>query len=264
MTRRSASGISPAFFLAAMAVLTAAMSCVAGADGEAAKAPPPAAKPLQAGEWAEYLVAYPADALESLLRSQATGEAGAAFIPDPGVSSGMPIPTPETVWTTVPLRLEFRRGTERGFIARMTHPGGMAEVEIPLQSVPLASPDAAGPAPADDMDSERFDGLSSDDGAAAPDENDGGSQSSPEGRITAREVIRLDDRDIDVDVETVSEPIGTYVRWTNPDLPFGLARLATPNVDMILTGWGLGTPPPFPLDAARINPPPGKLIPRDY
>ncbi|MCC8189300.1 MAG: hypothetical protein LIP77_01515, partial [Planctomycetes bacterium] len=54
----------------------------------------------------------------------------------------------------------------------------------------------------------------------------------------------------------------SYVRLASPALPYGIARFATEDVDVILVALGDGPPPaefPLPL-AAPPQPPPGRLL----
>ena len=195
---------------------------------------PASARKPRIGEWLEYLVAYPVDPMENTLRSDPV-PAGSGDIPAPenGMTNGdgTTLITPQfdspVAWRVLPLRLEILYPLDDGYRARMTFEGKTNEVVLP------------GPSR---TDSPPFDY----DAPQPPDEK-----------------IRHRVGDTALDVE-VTKRFGNgygFIRYANADLPFGLARFATENVDVILVGMGDGPPPrTFPLPL-RIppDPAPGKL-----
>ena len=182
---------------------------------------PAAARRPAAGDWLEYRISYPADPLERRLAAK-EGENGAGQDDDPFAIT--PEFEPPQAWHSYPLRLEIATIDADVCRAVMTFAGLKREVDLPLS--------------AGERDSEfRY---------PAPQAEDG------------RSTHRIGD-----DVYEVSETRRHggrygYVRLSNSGLPFGLARFATPDVDIALVGMGNGTPPDFPLPVV-IVPPPGEL-----
>ncbi len=70
---------------------------------------------------------------------------------------------------------------------------------------------------------------------------------------------KIGDLFYDVQVFRDPDPETGFVRHVNRELPFGLARFATPYVDVILVDMGSGDEPPFPSARAAVSPPPGAL-----
>lgn len=226
---------------AAMAILaTAAVPTATAADAAVAESSTPdfpdffnaeaMRRPLP-GEWMEYRVAFPTDQLENSLRADAE-DAEISDIRQPDFVPAFDAPP---MWRVLPLRLEIREVTEDGANAILTF-GGMTH-EMFLPKTPGDAPDAEftydPPKEGEGADRRIFIQIGNEAGAE------------------------------DIEVETIRRVSGDaegFIRWTNADLPFGLARLATPDVDFLLVARGRGTPPAFPLpDPVTPDPPLGKL-----
>lgn len=236
----------PLFVFAALLTLLAAMA----AGGEARPFPPSvpdrfdaaestgetpaanafathAARRPDKGEWLEYRLAIPVDPLENSL--------GPNPLPFPGRDSPPPVAGESlayfsafdlpTLWRSIPLRLEILRVDEASCRVRMTFAGHVSETTIPL----FASTGA-----------EAF-------------------RYPPPQPLERREVRRIGERDYEGEL-TIRRGRGYgFARLSHPDIPFGLLRFASENMDLILVGMGAGTPPPYPLPDADIIPPPGGL-----
>jgi hypothetical protein len=188
------------------------------------------ARPVRAGEWVEYLISFPTDPLEDSLRpAPPAANDGAWRGPDedsfffPDIE---PLFEPEITWRSLPLRLEIRAVEPNGCAVTMSFGPRREEVFLPLEQqfgVPLYYNE---PQPATVMD---------------------------------QYVVG----DLVFSVETVQRnaPGIGFIRIGSPDLPFGLARFATENVDIALIGMGdSGDMPPFPLEnPAGLSPAPGAL-----
>lgn len=195
-----------------------------------------AARRPAAGEWLEYLVAYPVDPLENRLHPRPLPPPPASS-PAPAAETGgqpdpigdhpdfIPVFEPPAVWRSVPLRLEVLGTEDDGTLrVRMTFAGTTQETALPL------------PARAED-DPYQYDHPQPEDG---------------------RTVHRLVGGEVEVTVRARRGDGYGFVRHYNRDLPFGIARFATPDVDLILIGYGTGEPPAFPL-AGQPEPAPGTL-----
>lgn len=193
---------------------------------------PSAGRMLQVGEWVEYLVAFPIDPLEnSLAPNPVPPPVSEAVEPDPGLPTVgefpfQPVFDPPEAWLALPLRLEVIRVDEEGLQVRLTFEGMGRNVFLPLRK-----PDWGPPF--------RYE---------AP---------QPEDTAAVHVIAGVEYR---VTVTRRRDPRGGYVRLGSPDLPFGLARFATENVDIALVGMGEGQPPAFPLaGTGDMSPPPGVL-----
>ena len=191
---------------------------------------PGAARHPRAGEWLEYRVAYPADPLENSLdpnpavppSATASGQEGS----DTEVAGIHPMSAPPAAWRVLPLRLEILAVEEGGCRVATTFAGVTREVFMPLTVT--------------------GDGAEFHYNAPQPQDGTG--------------THRVSGTDYPVAVTRRHGDGYGFVRLSNPDLPFGIARFATADVDLILIGAGEGHPPAFPLpDDDAANPPPGML-----
>ncbi|MCC8164575.1 MAG: hypothetical protein LIQ31_00135 [Planctomycetes bacterium] len=186
------------------------------------------------GDWFDYLVAYPVDPLENSLRPEPLSAPLSDRTPtlddlpaDEEYYFFVPNFEAETAWKSVPLRLELREIDADGINAIVTFAG---------KSYPtrLLKPDP---------ESER------------PDFPFDPPQPEPE-----RLDVTVGAATVTVDaVHRVHDEYG-FVRWTSPDVPFGLVRFAGENVDIILIDYGRGAAPDFPqTPRAAPSPPLGAL-----
>lgn len=185
------------------------------------------------GEWLEYRVAFLADPLEHGLRPD-RGETVLSGRRPMRVTGGeneefvffVPHFESDRVWRVAPLRLEVREVTDGGCNVVTTFAGESHEFF-------LARGDGAGEAAFD------YDADASSDGVVT---------------------VRLGERDYEVEeTRRVSERYG-LVRRFSEEVPFGVVRFATPDVDLALVGMGMGRAPDFPLEApAEIVPALGLL-----
>lgn len=190
------------------------------------------------GEWVEYLVCHPVDPLENSLSPNpiAPPPESDANAAEPLVIDGNvifpPIAEPPVSWRALPLRLVFVGREEDGYRVAMTFAGETGEYLLP------ARPRAAGSG-----QEFRYKTPQSDPGVA-------------------RHLVG----DLEYEV-TVTERRGDthgFVRYFHRDLPFGIARFATADVDIILVGMGESTPPAFPLALpAPPRPSPGALYTKE-
>ncbi len=188
---------------------------------------PASAKRPKAGEWLEYLVAIPVDPLENSLAPKPIPPPAAALPGEPAQEYPYQAAfNPPRAWRTLPLRLVVRRIGDDSCQAAVTFAGETRELTLPL------APEPAGAA-------FRY---------PAP---------QPTDRKT---VHNLNGRPVEVEITRRQGNGYGFVRLSGPDIPFGLARFASENLDLILVGAGHGTPPPFPLAVnGGVNPPPGLL-----
>lgn len=186
------------------------------------------------GEWLEYRVAFPVDPLEHSL-SPGQGEVAPSGRTPMRITGGdegelvffVPHFEPERVWRVAPLRLEVREVEADGCNVVMTFAGRSHE---------LFMPKAAGGGDGPDFYYDR------------------------EESADARGEVRIGEHGYEVEeTRRISERYG-LVRWTSAEVPFGIVRFATPDVDMALVGMGIGRAPDFPLEVrAEIEPPLGLL-----
>lgn len=231
-------GRRPILLLCLLAASALAGEAVAAqAEAVAGVFAPAAGRQPRPGEWLEYLVAFPVDPLENELRSDpapplpAPGGRGAAVVE---LADGLVITKPEfdppESWRIVPLRLEVLGRAEQDLQVRMTFAGVVHETVLPTTPVPPAV-------------GFRYD------------------EPQPENREIE---FRLGDASLMAEVTSrVAENHG-FIRYWNAELPFGLARFATGDVDLVLVGMGEGTPPAYPLRLRTPpEPPPGTLYVRE-
>lgn len=202
------------------------------------------------GEWLEYRVAFLVDPLEDDLAASIKKKADSGERADGSSASESREQAPDSemdydflanrrwqsafepprIWRSLPLRLEVLR-TEKEFTrVRMTFAGTAGEFNLPFSSQ-SGEFEFEYPYP------------------------------QPQG---AKVSHRLGN--VTLEAEQTSRFGNGYgfVRLTNPDAPFGLLRFATPDVDLILVGFGDGIPPAFPLSSGDLaDPPPGRLYYQD-
>lgn len=187
-----------------------------------------------AGEWLEYLVAYPIDPLENSLVPNPVPPPSRsdANQPPPVVTDEyvihQPISEPFPAWRVLPLRMVLLTVEDNGYRVAVTFAGTTREHFWPAQP---ESSNTRAPAFQYDMPlteqtaeyrvgGERFDAL-----------------------VTKRH----------------GENLG-FIRLHHHDIPFGIARFATADIDLILVGMGTNAPPDFPLRLPeQPHPPPGAL-----
>ena len=235
-------------------------------------------KPPRAGEWFEYIVAFPLDPLEHAIRQSINSKpslqgkdgipSDPPSSPDEAITKEPYVPPPpdpefdpQLIWMTMPLRLEILQTSDTGCQAMMTYAGLRHEVHIPFSSsdspkAPVASP-VMSPVPAQ---------IDDDVPELETDLEEMFAQETLAAETSAAEIINqgsgkhwLGSQGVDVTVEfNNAEHVG-FTRLINKDLPFGLARIATDFVDLILVAQGVGFTPDFPSTDIYIEPPPGQL-----
>ncbi len=176
------------------------------------------------GDWLEYLVAFPADPLESSLRGRpGASSAGAPVsavpaVPVPGdgtvdfdaVARIRPEFEPPVTWRSVPVRLEIREVFPDGCNADVSFAGERVSVR-----------------------------LSAGGGAQAEFHYDAGGE--------AERSLRIGDREYTIrELRRTGSDYG-FVRWFSAEVPFGVVRFATEHVDIQLVAMGRGAPPDFPV-----------------
>lgn len=220
ITRRSARRFAASLPFPLLVPLAFALA----ADGAAFLAGAPAggeARPPQAGEWLDYVVAYRVDPLEHRLRQERSGNRD----PDPidaadGAFSPFDVPP---VWRATPLRLVVESVEETGCRATLIHGGVGREVFLPFAAA---------------MPEYRYD-------------------EPPPPAVRGRH--RLGGVELPVDIVSRAGPNGGFVRYSSSEVPFGVARFASWDVDVILVEFGTGRPPERHSPFSGIVPPPGEL-----
>lgn len=191
------------------------------------------AKRPEVGEWLEYRIAYPVDPLENSLRTDpapvpldnaSQGEEPAGAADDAFFSSFKPSFEPPASWRVLPLRLEILGTNGDGTKALLTFEGISREVVLPSGGREAADFHYDAPQKPDERTTVLIGGVA-----------------------TEVEVVRRQ-----------AENYG-FVRYFSAEVPFGVVRFATGNVDLILVGLGKTPPPAFPLDTDPVQPPPGLL-----
>ncbi len=185
---------------------------------------PSSARKPRPGEWLEYLVAFPADPLENSLSPRPAPTAAAETAGAGG--EYLAAFNPPQAWRALPLRLVMRRVGDDSCQASLTFAGETRDVTIPFsRERPAAVFHYPAPQP-----------------------------------IDRKRLHRLNGRPLEVDMARRRGGEYGFVRLSSPDIPFGLVRFATENLDLVLVGMGDSPPPDFPLPAAEaVEPPPGAL-----
>lgn len=205
-------------------LLLLALAPVPAAGAEAFLADPSSgnARRPRVGEWLTYVVAYRVDPLEHSLRPDSLRQNA-----DSLDNESAPLDVP-AIWRTTPLRIVIQHIEEKSCRVLVTHRGVSRETTLPLD-------------------------------AAMPDyeyDDDNDNELPPP---TAEGRHRLRGQDIPVTITSRTGPTGGFVRYYSPDVPFGVVRFASEDVDVILVEYGIGQPSerlPLPSD---IVPPPGAL-----
>ncbi len=213
----------------------------AAADADGADSPVPlnffdasrAPKPFP-GQWIEYRIGYPADPLENSLQPDPaalpnSGDRGEVVALEDGYEIYKPSFDPGASWLVLPLRIEVRQVTPEGCNVFLTFDGASRQFFLAAGGKEQEEPRYD--APAEDADRRMFVTMG--------------------GEEYEVEMIRRD-----------GDGYG-FVRYFSPEVPFGVFRFATENVDLVMVGFGQGRPPDFPLALdAPIDPPVGLLYGR--
>ncbi len=228
------------------------------------------AKIPKKGEWLEYVIAFPLDPLENAMHSllaadpqtaDQTAEQAQTKAAPVAASPTVPSPSfdPPIVWKAMPLRLEITAVSPQALEADMVYEGLRQAVSLPL-----------GPPPEDysvpqnhRLEQIKGDGktdkeaLSAMFAADAPPAQATDQPETAAGKSKNLSKQWIGNTEVEVTVESDANPYYGYTRLTNPELPFGIARIASDYVDVILVDHGLGIPPEFPSQDAHVEPPPG-------
>lgn len=211
-------------FASAFFVLSVVLASASGNDSPPLQQPMPIPQP---GDWVEYRVAIPADPLEAELINSPEryiSESREATLPFANTSSP---PTPDLPrrWRQSVFRIEVAVSSPGKCEGVMTTGKNTYKVDIPL-------------------------------GWLSPRTTESGDSQSPEEvKIETSEVEHMvDGAKITVKTETYNHPITGFTRWTNASVPFGLVRLSTAYLDIVLVGSGNGAQPPFPIANYSIPP----------
>lgn len=182
------------------------------------------------GDWLEYRIAFPADPLENSLRTDPAPVVPASTASDTPVEDTGPFLTaaPEfeapAIWRVLPLRVEILAVDDDGTKALLAFAGLSREVLFPAGGRETAEFHYEAP-----QEPER------------------------------RETVLVNGVAMEVDVvRRLAENYG-FVRYFSSEVPFGIVRFATEDVDLVLVGLGQTSPPAFPLDVDIAHPPLGSL-----
>lgn len=194
---------------------------------DAARAP----KPVP-GEWIEYRVGFPVDPLENSLRPDPALLPGVSASPEvaellDGYTLYKPSFEPAASWRVLPLRIEIRQVTQDGCNVFLTFAGTSHQFFLPS--------------------------------------NRGGAEGEvyydkPNEGDDKRIFVKMGGEEYEVEmIRRMGDGYG-FVRYFSPELPFGVFRFATGDVDLVMVGHGRGRPPQFPLAVdTPIEPPLGRL-----
>ncbi|MCD8350139.1 MAG: hypothetical protein LUC93_05950 [Planctomycetaceae bacterium] len=200
-------------------------------DPSRARAPRP-------GEWLEFRLAFRADPLEHSLSPDRGEIAPTARQPqritrdDGEFEFFVPHFEPERVWRVVPLRIEVREVEESGCNVVITFAGRTSTFFMAK----------GGPAGTDEP------GLATDWFYDSDLSND------------LTRTARIGDHSYEVEETRREAERHGFVRWFNEEIPFGIVRFATPDLDMALVGMGMGRAPAFPLEGGEAVEPPLGLL----
>ncbi len=220
------------------------------------------------GEWLEYVIAYPLDPLEKSIRDLVDPDESPANAPEP-LAGGENIPLSEvyvidrepvfeapTDWYSMRLRLEVTSVDGLNCHAIMRYENRRDEVVIPLTGDSSIVKDTAQESPEEDT-------VSGDD-PVDPSQLDELFSGIEEERLapSVREFSNhwVGNRSISVEIERGGDVRAAFVRLSSRDVPFGLVRFATDDVDFVLVDYGVGIAPDFPLPEIHIEPEVGKLL----
>lgn len=231
----------------------------------------------KAGEWLEYVIAFPVDPLEKSIRdfiAPAAPSNNATSSPEP-LASGESTPlskiyvidrepvfeTPAD-WYSMRLRLEITSVELDGCHAVMRYENRQDVVVIPFDVDPTGDKpiveetedpsgdddDVRGDAPVDPAQlDELFPGI-------------GDEEERQEASIREFSSHWIGNRSISVEIERGGDMLAAFVRLSSRDVPFGVVRFATTDVDFVLVDHGVGIAPDFPLPEIHIEPEVGKLL----
>ncbi|MCD8139127.1 MAG: hypothetical protein LUE17_05010, partial [Planctomycetaceae bacterium] len=180
---------------------------------------PSRARPPRPGEWLEFRLAFRADPLEHSLSPDRGEIAPTARQPQRITREGgeyeffVPHFEPDRVWRVVPLRIEVREVEENGCNVVMTFAGRSATFFMARKG---------GPAGVDEPQPET-------DWFYDPDLS----------HDTTR-TARIGDHTYEVEETRRESERHGFVRWFNREIPFGILRFATPDLDIALVGMGMG------------------------
>jgi len=182
------------------------------------------APPLKEGDWLEWRLTAPADPLEARLADEAEAKGRDRAVP---ASTPSRPATPAAPVTELPKR--WQTGSYRLEVASVTEDGPVLGIRL------LSGVAVIGAYPA------RVKGLLSPLMRRQPEDEE----------ITVGSaVLSLNGAPLTVRTERWATAPGVeWERWTSETVPGGLVRMAGPNADLVLVGWGNGEEPAFPLDA---------------
>lgn len=269
-------------WLPLLLIILASAECPRAAAADPTPALPPLrnAPPPKAGMWMDYVVTFPLDPMEYALRlsgglitPQPIGDNSitlhftndnASGIPleFPPPSAGVPNFDPQTMWMAVPLRLEVLSVDGPACTALMTFGGLKQEVTLPCPETPAPDDSAAHPSDGEEVvgDLPAEDGDLTEMFARESLLN----ESQKDAALTSEKSFHwFGEQGVDVVLERIADQDIGITRLRGDDLPFGIARVATKYVDLVLVAWGVGIAPEFPPRDVYIEPPPGKLHPKD-
>ncbi len=200
---------------------------------------PARARAPRPGEWLEFRLAFRADPLEHSLSPERGEIAPTARQPrritgeDGEYEFFVPHFEPERVWRVVPLRIEVREVEENGCNVVMTFAG---QTNTFFMAKKGGTDDAGAPEPETDWFYDED--LSAD----------------------LTRTARIGDHSYEVEETRREAERHGFVRWFNEEIPFGIVRFATPDLDIALVGMGMGRAPAFPLEGTgEVQPPLGLL-----
>lgn len=231
----------------------------------------------KAGEWLEYVIAFPVDPLEKSIRDFIEPTApsnNAPSAPEP-LASGENTPLSQIYvidrepvfeapadWHSMRLRLEITSVDQDGCHAIMRYENRQDVVVIPFdvdptgekpiidetEEPPADEDDVRGDAPVDPAQlDELFSGIIDE-------------EERPEASVREFSSHWVGNRSISVEIERGGDMLEAFVRLSSRDVPFGVVRFATTDVDFVLVDHGVGIAPDFPLSEIHIEPEVGKLL----
>ncbi len=194
---------------------------------DASRAP----KPLP-GQWIEYRLGFPVDPLESSLRpdpelASSVGDPKETVDVGDGHEMYKPSFDPGVAWRVLPLRIEVRQVTPEGCTVLFTFDGDGHQLFLPVEN-------------GEERKELRYD--------------------APKAGVDRSFFIKMGSGEYEVEMIRRTGNGYGFVRYFCPDVPFGVFRFATRDVDLVLVGFGQGRPPEFPIPVdPPIQPPVGQL-----